>query len=87
MRKRTLVGTSAAALLGIYFMRLGMKLSGELRRYDRIRSMSNEGPTLEETPDLMMQTMVRERETLKDIVAFFKALPKDIARYLKIESM
>jgi hypothetical protein len=87
MKKRSLLGTVAAIAGTVYFTRLGLKLAGELRRYDHIRSLSNEGPVMEETPELMMQMLTHEREAVKDWVAFIKAIPKDIVRYTKIETM
>ncbi len=86
MKKRNIAGP-LAALAALYLARLGFKLAGELRRYDHLRSMSNEGPVMEETPDIMQQLMVNERPVLKEWKSFFQAIPKDVARYLKIESM
>jgi hypothetical protein len=87
MKKRTIAGTLAATAAAVYLTRLGLKLAGELRRYDIIRTYSNEGPVLVETPEMLMQIMRQERQTVKDFIAFFKAVPKDVARYTKIEAM
>ncbi|MFN2449015.1 MAG: hypothetical protein ABR508_04370 [Candidatus Baltobacteraceae bacterium] len=86
MDKKVVLRTLAVAGL-VLIARFALKTAGELARYDRIRAMSNEGPVLEETPDMLLQIAVQERQTFKEWGAFFKSLPRDIARYVKIESM
>jgi hypothetical protein len=86
MKKRAIARTLAIAA-ALYMAKLALTMAGELRRYNHIRSLSNEGPVMEETPEVMMQVMRQQRQALKDWIAFFKALPKDIARYAKIELM
>lgn len=86
MRKRSLWG-AVAALAALYAIRMTIKMVEDLRRYNHILSMSNEGTVREELPELLRQVMTRERQTLKEWKNFMKSAPKDIARYMKIESM
>ena len=86
MRKRNLWG-AVAALAALYAIRMTIKMAEDLRRYNHILSMSNEGTVQEEFPELMRQVLTRERQTLKEWMNFMKSAPKDIARYMKIESM
>ena len=86
MRKRNLWG-AVAALAALYAIRMTMKMMEDLRRYNHILSMSNEGTVREEMPELMRQVMKSEKQTLKEWMNFMKSAPKDIARYMKIESM
>ena len=86
MRKRNLWG-AVAALAALYAIRMTMKMMEDVRRYNHILSMSNEGTVQEELPELLRQIMTRERQTLKEWLTFLKSAPKDFARYMKIESM
>jgi hypothetical protein len=86
MRKRNLWG-AVAALAALYAIRMTIKMVEDLRRYNHILSMSNEGTVQEELPELLRQVITRERQTLKEWMNFMKSAPKDIARYMKIESM
>lgn len=87
MKKRVIAGTIAAAGLALWAARFSLKIAAELRRYDHIRSLSNEGPVMEETPELSMQILRGQQQTLREWLSFLKSAPKDAARYLKIESM
>ncbi len=86
MKKRKVLG-AIAALAALYAVRMTLKLAGEFRRYNRILSMSNEGTVQQEFPELMLQVMTQERQTAKEWKTFLKSAPKDLARYMKIESM
>jgi hypothetical protein len=87
MRKRVIAGGIAAAALTLWAARFWLKTAQELRRYDHIRSLSNEGPFTEEAPDVVMQALQRQGETVKEWLSFLQSAPKDAARYLKIEAM
>ena len=87
MRKRTVAGTLVAAGFALWATRFLLTTAAELRRYDHIRSLSNEGPIGEETPEIAMQIMREQQQTLKEWVQFLMRFPKDAARYMKIESM
>ncbi len=87
MKKRHVLGTLAGAAAAFAFARMGMKMSRDLKRYDHLRSLSNEGPVMQETPEMLAQVLTYERHFVKNIIAFVQAVPKDIARYMKIESM
>jgi hypothetical protein len=86
MRKRNL-WTVVGVLAALYTTRMALKLAGEYRRYNHILSMSNEGTVQEEFPELMVQVMKNEKQTLKEWKNLMMSAPKDIARYMKIESM
>jgi DNA-binding transcriptional regulator YbjK len=86
MRKRNLF-TALAVLAALYSARMALKMAGDLRRYNHILSLSNEGTVQEEFPELMVQVMKREKQTLKEWMNFITSVPKDIARYMKIESL
>ena len=86
MRKRMVWGP-IAAIAALYLTRLGFKLAGEWRRYDKILAMSNEGTVAQEFPELMVQIVTQQKQTLKEWKNFLRSAPKDLARYLKIETM
>jgi|GEM_PF-4148585 len=86
MRKRTIVKTLAVAGV-LYLAKFALTMAGELRRYDHLRSLSNEGPVMQEAPEITMQVVRGQRLIVKEWIMFFKSLPKDVARYVKIESM
>jgi hypothetical protein len=76
-----------AALGALYLLRMGFKMASELKRYNAILAMSNEGTVSEEMPEVMLQVMKQERQTLREWGNFMQSAPKDLMRYLKIESM
>lgn len=86
MRKRTVWGP-LAAIAALYLVRLGFKLAGEWRRYDKILAMSNEGTVAQEFPELMVQMLTQQKQTLEEWKNFMRSAPKDLIRYLKIETM
>lgn len=87
MRKRSILGALAATAGAIYLTRFALKMAEEIRRYDHIRSLSNEGPVMEETPELLKQILLGQRDAVKEWMQFFKSAPKDAARYTKIETI
>lgn len=87
MKKRNVVGMMAAAGLILWGVRFSMTMAKELRRYDHLRSLSNEGPVMEETPEMTLQVLRQQRLTAREWMQFFQKFPKDVARYMKIESM
>ncbi|HZZ65613.1 MAG TPA: hypothetical protein VFE17_08955 [Candidatus Baltobacteraceae bacterium] len=86
MRKRMVWGP-VAAIAALYLMRFGFKLAGEWRRYDKMLAMSNEGTVAQEFPELMVQIVTQQKQTLKEWKSFLRTAPKDLMRYLKIETM
>jgi hypothetical protein len=87
MKKRAIAGTLVAAGIAWWLTKFALTMAQEVRRYDHIRSLSNEGPVMEETPELTMQVLRQQRQTLKEWMMFFQRFPKEAARYAKIESM
>jgi len=86
MNKRNLWG-AVAALAALYAVKIAMKMAHDLRRYNHILSLSNEGTVFEETPELLLQVKKQQRQTFKEWKNLIKSVPKDVARYMKIESM
>lgn len=87
MRKRTIIGTLAMAAAAVYIARFSSKVAAEIRRYNHMRSLSDEGPISEDAPELMKQIMRQQGQTVKEWFDFFKSAPKDVARYTKIETL
>lgn len=85
MRKKALWGV--AILAGLYALRFSLKTSEELRRYNHILSLSNEGPVSQEIPDLMAEVLKQQRQTLAEWMNFVQSAPRDLMRYLKIGTM
>lgn len=87
MKKRYVAGAVAGAAVALWTAKLAMKMAYDVRRYNHMRSLSDEGPIQEETPELLLQLMTAERHAAFALRDFFKALPHDIARDVKIFSM
>jgi hypothetical protein len=87
MKKRYIAGAVAGAAVALWATQMWMKMARDLRRYNHIRSLSDEGPIQEEAPDMLLQLMTQERHALIAWGEFLKALPHDIARETKIFSM
>jgi thymidylate synthase ThyX len=87
MNKKRKFWGAIAALAALYAVRMALKMAEDLRRYNHILSLSNEGTVQQEMPELAMQVMKHEKQTVKEWMNFMKSAPKDLARYLKIESM
>jgi hypothetical protein len=87
MRKRSILGMLAATAAAVYIARFALKSAEELRRYDHMRSLSNEGPIREEAADLLKQILLGQRDAVKEWLSFLKSAPKDAARYTKIETI
>lgn len=86
MKKRYIFGVLALAAAA-YVVRLSLKLREEYVRYNHILSLSDEGTAMEEAPELMLQLAKQQAQTIKEFKNFALHVPKDIARYIKIESM
>jgi hypothetical protein len=86
MNKRRVWG-ALAALAALYAARMALKMAEDMRRYNHILSLSNEGTVQQELPELIVQVMKHEKQTVKEWMNLMKSAPKDIARYMKIESM
>ena len=86
MNKKTLWRTMLA-LGALYALRMGVKMAGEVNRYNKILAMSNEGTVSDEIPELTLQILKSERQTVREWMNFMMSAPKDLMRYIKIESM
>lgn len=87
MKKRAYAGIAAGAAAAFVITRMSFKMAKDLRRYNHLRSLSDEGPVQDEFPDMMLQLMTQERHLALALRDFFKALPHDVARDAKIFSM
>jgi hypothetical protein len=87
MKKRYIAGAVAGGIIALWTAKMSMKMAHDLRRYNHIRSLSDEGPIQEETPDMLLQLATQERHWLIAMRDFFKAIPHDVARDAKIFSM
>ena len=86
MKKRYIFG--ALAVLGaVYLVRMGLKMMSDVDRYNDMLAMSDEGTLQEETPELLMQAIRQQAQTIEEFKNFARHAPKDAARYMKIESM
>jgi hypothetical protein len=86
MKKRTLWGP-LAAIAALYAIGIGLRMADDMRRYNRILEMSDEGPVANQFPSLMMQVLSEERATVKEWLALVMTFPGDLARYFRMESM
>jgi hypothetical protein len=86
MKKRNIWG-AVAALAALYAIRMSLKMFEDLRRYNHILSLSNEGTVQEEFPELFVQIKAREKQTLKEWMNLMKAAPKDVMREIKMMTM
>lgn len=87
MKKRYVAGAVAGAALALWTAKMSMKMARDLRRYNHLRSLSDEGPVQEEMPDMMLQLLTQERHFLMALKSFFQSVPHDIQRDAKIFSM
>ena len=86
MKKRILWGP-LAAIVALYAISMGMRMADDMRRYNRIRAMSDDGTVAQEMPGLVMQTMNEERATITEWLRFLVTFPGDLVRYFRMESM
>ena len=86
MKKRYVFGVLALAAAA-YLVRLSLKLRQDYLRYNHILSLSDEGNVMEEAPELMLQLSKQQAQIVEEFKKFALHVPKDIARYIKIESM
>jgi hypothetical protein len=86
MNKRRIWG-AVAALAALYAIRMSIKMLEDLRRYNHILSLSNEGTVQEEFPELMVQIKAHEKQTLKEWKNLIKSVPKDAMREFKMMTM
>jgi hypothetical protein len=59
----------------------------DLRHYNRLREMSDEGPIWQELPEMIREIAAKERGLPLQIAGVIAGLPADIARYIKIKTM
>lgn len=86
MTKKIVFG-AIAALAAFYTVKMTLKMRHDLKRYNHILSLSDEGTVQEEFPELMLQLAKQETQALKELQTFARKVPKDVKRYMKIEAM
>ena len=59
----------------------------DVRRYDRMREMSGDGPIAYQIPQILGEIAAKERGMPTELVRLLAELPKDAARYLSIQAM
>jgi hypothetical protein len=77
----------AWAVGAVASLRLGMMFAADVRRYDRARAMSGDGPLLFELPAVMASVFEAERKALPQLFAGFSSLRSDAVRYAKMRAM
>jgi hypothetical protein len=87
MKRRNIVTTTLMLIAAAYTARKVAKIAAEWARTDKIRAMSNEGPLLEEMPDLAAQMVFAERDFIAELGRFSVKFPIEIAKYLKATAM
>jgi hypothetical protein len=85
--KKKHIWAALAALAALYATKMTLKMAQDVKRYNHILSLSNEGTAQEEFPELMLQVLKQQKQTIKEWKNFMKSAPKDLLRYMKIESM
>jgi hypothetical protein len=68
-------------------LRLGMMVAADVRRYDRARAMSGDGPLLFELPAMLASVIAAERKALPQLFSGISSLPSDAVRYAKMKAM
>jgi hypothetical protein len=86
MNKRPIWG-AVAALAALYIARVTLKTLDDLRRYNHMLAMSNEGTFQQELPELLPMAVKQQRQSLNEWMEFIRSAPRELLRYLKIESM
>lgn len=86
MKKRYIFGLLALAA-AVYAVRMALKMRDDMERYNHILSMSDEGTLQQEAPELLLQVIEQQAQTIKELRTFARKAPKDAARYVKIETM
>jgi hypothetical protein len=84
---RKLLKTVVTLVVIVYAAKLAFETAGEWQREDRMRAMSDEGPLLNDLPEIARQVLVQEGAFVRELAMFSVKFPLEIARYLKIEPM
>jgi hypothetical protein len=59
----------------------------DVRRYDRMRRMSGEGPIVRQIPKMLAEIASKERGTATECIRVLAEFPHDAARYLRLAAM
>jgi hypothetical protein len=88
MRKfKTLLKLIAIGGACVLVARAAAGTVGDLRHYNRLREMSNEGPLWQELPEMIREIAAKERGLGPQIAGVIASLPADLLRYIQIETM
>jgi len=77
----------ALAAAGGLAFRVTLSAASDLRRYDRLRAVSNEPPLWGELPKMIREVTDKERHAPLNLWETLAGLPSDLARYARIKSM
>jgi hypothetical protein len=83
-RLLSLLTLGAAALLTA---RAALGAASDVRRYNRLREVSNERPLWSELPKMLRDVTDKERHAPLNLWQTLAGLPADFARYARIKSM
>ncbi len=86
MKKRMLWGP-LAAIAALYAIGVALRAADDMRRYNRILAMSDEGTVAQELPGLMIETVKEERAAVTEWMRFLVTFPGDLLRYFRMESL
>lgn len=77
----------ALAAVGVLASRATLSAASDLRRYDRLRAVSNEPPVWNELPEMIREVADKVRHAPLNFWETLAGLPADLARYARIKSM
>jgi hypothetical protein len=86
-KTRNLVLLGALGVASVFAARAAWFAARDLRRYNRMREMSGQGPLSRELPAMAREVFANERASAPNFGALIASLPKDAARYLKMRAM
>ncbi len=86
MRKRMLWGP-VAALAAIYALRMAIRMSQDMSRYNRMLAMSDEEPLSRKVPSILGQVVREQRATVNDWLDLLVSFPGELIRYVRMGSM
>ncbi len=68
-------------------LRFAFSVAADVRRYDRMRAMSGDGPLAAEMPEMVGRIVESERKSLPGLLPTILGLPSDALRYARMKLM
>ncbi len=87
MRTKRIVTIAVASAVAAALARLAMSVAKDVKRYNRLREISGEGPLWSELPAMLREVVRRECEAPLDLGGVIAGLPADLERYANIKAM